>query len=191
MIYTAIDTHPKTPHAVLFIAVGPSGLPIVYDEIFIHCSGTELSRLILGKLSGRQYAPPKCEPAAWIEDPETGRSLAQSFAEGGLPVLKASKGKTHGILHLKGVLNQRDPLGIKFCPTVHRTLWEIQRYCYDTKTNLPIDKDDHMMENLYRLMINNPTWQNPEDYPGPIGDDVLDQVTISPRDEVDGDMSLD
>jgi hypothetical protein len=82
-------------------------------------------------------------------------------------------------------------LGIKFCPTVHRTLWEIQRYCYDTKTNLPIDKDDHMMENLYRLMINNPTWQNPEDYPGPIGDDVLDQVTISPRDEVDGDMSLD
>ena len=191
MIYTAIDTHPKTPHAVLFIAVGPSGLPIVYDEIFFHCSGTELCRLILGKLQGRQYAPPKCEPAAWIEDPETGRSLAQSFAEGGLPVLKASKGKTHGILHLKGILNQRDPLGIKFCPTLHRTLWEIQRYCYDTKTNLPVDKDDHMMENLYRLMINNPTWDSPDTYPTSFPDETFDQVHIFPRDEVDGDLSLD
>lgn len=191
MIYVAIDTHPKVPHAVLFIAVGPSGLPIVYDEIFHHCSATELAKLILAKLHGRQHGPPKCEPAAWIEDPETGQSLAQHFASAGMPVLKASKGKTHGILHLKGILNQRAPKGIMFVPTLHRTLWEIQRYCYDTKTNLPVDKDDHMMECLYRLMINNPSWQSPEDYPKAITDDEMNNVSLREREEISGDLTLD
>jgi hypothetical protein len=189
-IYTAIDTHPKVPHAVLFIAVGPSGLPIVYDEIFLHTSATELASLILAKLKGRNYVPPKCEPAAWIEDPETGRSLAQMFAEAGLPVLKASKGKTHGILNLKGIFNKRDPLGIKFCPTVHRTLWEIQRYCFDPKTNKPVDADDHMMEDLYRLMINNPQWINESTPSEPItAEPILSTLRIN-DDIGTADMSL-
>jgi hypothetical protein len=180
VIYTAIDTHPRVPHAVLFIAVGPSGLPIVYDELFIHTSATELCSLIRRKLSARRFAPVKCEPAAWIEDPETGRSLATAFAEGGLVVWKASKGKTHGILTLKGLFNKRDPLGLMFCPTVHRTLWEIRRYCYDPKTNEPVDKDDHMMENLYRLMINNPEWYDSEDKVGPIGDEEFSTFAANP-----------
>lgn len=194
LIYTAIDTHPKTPHAVLFIAVGPSGLPIVYDEIFHHCSATELSDLILTRLQGRRYVPSKCEPAAWIEDPETGVSLAQVFLSKGLVVHKASKGKTHGILHLKGIFNQRDPLGLKFVPTVHRTLWEIQRYCYDTKTNLPVDKDDHMMENLYRLMINNPSWSSSNDDLGPVTDEAFDSLPSNPftdSDPVEQSLTLD
>lgn len=194
LIYTSIDTHPRTPHAVLFIAVGPSGLPIVYDEIFLHTSATELASLILRKLAGRNYLPPKCEPAAWIEDPETGASLAQAFAVAGLPVHKASKAKTHGILHLKGVFNQRNPKGLMLVPTVHRTLWELARYSYDHKTNLPVDKDDHMMECLYRLMINNPTWSAADSYPGPIGDETFESVSINPTrddsDVVDGDMTL-
>jgi len=194
IIYTAIDTHPKVPHAVLFIAVGPSGLPIVYDEIFLHTSATELARLILAKLAKRRYAPPKCEPAAWIEDPETGRSLATAFAEGGLPVLKASKGKTHGILHLKGVLNKRDPLGIKFTPNVYRTLWEIQRYCYDPKTNKPVDADDHMMEDLYRLMINNPSWESEDATLKPMEDESLADEYPQPfkdNDEITGGFGLE
>ena len=191
LIYVAIDTHPKVPHAVLFIAVGPSGLPIVYDEIFLHTSATELCSLILAKLKGRSYAPPKCEPAAWIEDPETGQSLAQMFLAGGLPILKASKGKTHGILKLKGIFNQRNPLGIKFCPTVHRTLWELQRYCFDPKTNKPIDADDHMMEDLYRLMINDPVWSDESSDAGPVTEEPITSTLHFKDDIVTANMSLD
>lgn len=153
--FAAIDPHPRTPHAVLFIAVGPHGTPIVYDEIFLNMTSEDLAKAVLKKLEGRNHGPVKCDPIAWIEDPISHASMARSFSQHGLFVVKASKSKEHGILHMRSVL--KDPLGVRFVPTVHRTLWEISRYCYD-KENKPIDKDDHMMECMYRLFINNPSY---------------------------------
>ena len=176
LIYVAIDPHPKTPHAVLFIAVGPHQLPIVYDEIFIHTDIDQLADTILARLKGRHYVTTKCDPIAWIEDPITGECFARRFEARGLPVLKASKAKEFGILTLKSILKQ--PSGLRFCPTVHRTLWEIQRYCYDPKTNRPVDEDDHMMENLYRLMINTPIWSDQSADLGPITELAIDSDAI-------------
>lgn len=153
--YVAIDPHPRTPHAVLFIAVGPHGTPIIYDEIFLNMTSGDLAKAILKKLEGRNYAPVKCDPIAWIEDPVTGASMAKSFAAAGLVVHKASKAKEFGILHMRSVL--KSELGVRFVPTVFKTLWEISRYCYD-KENKPIDKDDHLMECMYRLFINEPIY---------------------------------
>ena len=188
VIFTAIDPHPKTPHAVLFIAVGPHQLPIVYDEIFIHCSADELADITLARLRGRQAAPSRCDPIAWIEDPITGQSLAERFLSRGLSVLKASKARTFGTLLLKGVFKR--PRGIRFVPTVHRTLWEIGRYCFDPKTNAPVDEDDHMMENLYRLFINNPQWHETGDSDSKVVKDIeLDTDAISDKDPVIQDWS--
>lgn len=187
IIYCALDTHPKTPHAVLFIAVGPSGPPIVYDEIFLHLGVQDLAACTLAKLRGRQYAPTKCDPSAWIEDPITGGSLAEALTQRGLPVLKSSKAKTFGILSLKSVLKREKPVGLMFVPTVYRTLWEMKRYCYNPKTNEPVDKDDHMMENLYRLMINEPSWYDASTNAGEVTSEVIDGFQASPfnsRDDV-------
>jgi len=191
IIYSAIDPHPKTPHAVMFIAVGPHQVPIVYDEIFLHCSIFELADVTLARLRGRQAAPTRCDPIAWIEDPITGQSFAECLSSRGLSCLKASKARTFGTLLLKGVFKQ--PRGIRFCPTVHRTLWEIQRYCFDPKTNAPVDEDDHMMENLYRLFINNPQWHNPGDDRGAVTDEhfAVSTDAISDEDPVTQDWSLD
>ena len=191
IIYSAIDLHPKTPHAVMFIAVGPHQVPIVYDEIFLHCSIFELADVTLARLRGRQAAPTRCDPIAWIEDPITGQSFAECLSSRGLSCLKASKARTFGTLLLKGVFKQ--PRGIRFCPTVHRTLWEIQRYCFDPKTNAPVDEDDHMMENLYRLFINNPQWHNPGDDRGAVTDEhfAVSTDAISDEDPVTQDWSLD
>ena len=190
-IYCAIDPHPKTPHAVLFIAVGPHELPIIYDEIFIHTDIDQLADIIRSRLATRSFAPIKCDPIAWIEDPISGECFARRFEKGGLPVLKASKAKEFGILTLKSVLKQER--GLRFVPTVHRTLFEIQRYCYDPKTNRPVDEDDHMMENLYRLMINTPCWcEDTTSLLGPITDTPIDSDPIHySSDVVSFDMSLD
>jgi hypothetical protein len=153
--YAAIDPHPRTPHAVLFIAVGPHGTPIIYDEIFLNMVSTDLAKAVLAKLEGRNYTPVKCDPMAWIEDPITGASLQRSFAEAGLVVHKASKAKEFGILNMRSVF--KDPLGVRLVPTVYRTLWELSRYCYD-KENKPVDRDDHMMECMYRIFINPPVF---------------------------------
>jgi hypothetical protein len=151
-IYASIDVHPRIPHAVVFCAVGPMGVPILYDEIWMHCSADDLAAAILHKLRGRNYIVPKCDPLAWVQDPITLSCMAHRFAFCGLPVVKSSKAKEFGILNFKSVL--KDPRGVRIAPTMHRWLWEVRRYCFDPKTNRPVDEDDHMMECTYRLFVN-------------------------------------
>lgn len=158
VIYCAMDVHPQTPHAVLFVAVNQLGQRFIYDELWIKCSAEDLAKAVLAKLEGYFYVTPKCDPIAWINDPITETCLAEEFAKHGLFCEKASKGKTHGILKMVGEFNKP---GLFVSPNLQRFHYEINRYCYD-KENKPIDKDDHMMEDMYRLFINDPVWFNPD-----------------------------
>lgn len=159
-IYVAIDVHPQTPQAVLFVAVPPMGVPIIYHEIWKSCVADVLAEEIKLHTSGRSVAAIKADPKAWEEDPVYRVSMAQRFQAAGLPVEKASKAKDFGIQNMRSILNREtiDPASGKrrpavyFAPTLKRTLFEIARYGYD-KENKPADKDDHMMENMYRLFI--------------------------------------
>ena len=184
VIYCAIDTHPQTPMAVLFVAVAPTGQRFIYDEIWAKASVEELARMILYKLEGRNWSIPKCEPAAWIDDPITGSSIAEEFGKAGLFVDKASKAKSFGILKMNGEFAK--PGNVFVSPTCTRFLFEINRYCYD-KENKPVDKDDHMMENMYRLFINDPIWYDPDKGSGPI---TVDDFAIT-RSETDLPVTLD
>lgn len=162
IIEVRIDPHPQTPHAVLFLAIGPSQIPVICHEIWLACDARELAATISGYVqsTGCFVNTIKSDPAAWVPDSITRvASVAQTFQDCGLIISKASKDKTNGILNLRSVL--KSPNGLRFAPTLRRTLWEISRYCYD-KENKPIDKDDHMMENLYRLLIDKPTWFDPD-----------------------------
>lgn len=166
IIYAAIDPHPQTPHAVLFVAVNPLGQRFIFDELWVKCSAEDLAYLVLKKLEKYIAVPVKCDPIAWINDPITETCLAEEFGKAGLFVEKASKGKTHGILKMMGEFNKHD---LFVSPNLQRFHFEINRYCYD-KENKPVDKDDHMMENMYRLFINDPTWFNADNSSYPIGD---------------------
>ena len=150
-IYVAIDVHSQTPQAVMFVAVGPVGPPIVYDEIWLNCHAGELAAEVNLRLIGRTLGFMKCDPRAWEEDPVHGASMAGVLYTAGLQIEKASKAKSYGILNMRSVFKQPDR--IVFCPNVKKTLWELSRYCYD-KENKPVDKDDHFMENMYRIFIN-------------------------------------
>jgi hypothetical protein len=149
-IYVSIDVHSQTPQAALFVAVGPSGRPVIYDEIWRSCNADELAAEVLLRLDGRQIGFVKCDPRAWDEDPVYHCSMAQRFFANGLFVEKASKALTFGIQNMKSVLKD---FRCHFTPAVRRTLWEITRWHYD-KENKPIDKDDHLMECMYRIFIN-------------------------------------
>lgn len=169
-IYYTIDPHPQTPHAVLFLTVSPQDQLFVYDEIFAQTVIEELCKMIQVKgkvtrlnragqkvLADRFMVRGKVDPMVSILDPITGTTIADEFARWGVWVEKASKDKALGILKVREEL--RRPGRLYFSPTLRRTLWEINRYCYDDE-NRPVDKDDHMMENLYRLLIDDPIWIN-------------------------------
>lgn len=149
-IYVSIDVHSQTPQAAMFVAVGPVGRPIVYDEIWRSCNADELAAEVMLRTAGRTIGFCKCDPRAWDEDPVHRTSMAQRFLANGLFVEKASKALTFGINNMKSVFKRE---GIHFAPTVKRTLWELNRWHYD-KENKPIDRDDHFMECMYRIFLN-------------------------------------
>jgi hypothetical protein len=157
-VYVSIDPHPQTPHAVLFVAVSPLGQKFIFDEIFQQVIIEELVELIHQKTILRGYTianPVKCDPFAWINDPITGSCMAEEFMRHGLMVEKASKDKSFGVLNMEAQFRKENNIYVN--PYLQRWLYEISHYVYD-KENKPIDKDDHLMEAMYRLFINEPLY---------------------------------
>ncbi len=155
-IHFAIDPHPRTPNAVLFCAVAPSGRAYFYDEIFKSCTTKELASLILEKTNGRQVWTKIMDPFGWIEDQRTRSVMADDFADAGVFGLeRAPKDLARGIPAVKTALLEKDFL--YFSPNLRTFIWEIGRWAWADRqgvpTNQPVDKDDHMMENLYRLVL--------------------------------------
>jgi hypothetical protein len=155
-IHFAIDPHPRTPHAVLFIAVDPLGYPTIYDEIWQTGTTDELAAEILLRIQGRNVWTKIMDPAAWIEDQRNNSVMADDLAGYGVHgVEKAPKDLVRGIPETQRILKIKNFL--KVSPMCRRFLWEIGRYAWGdvrgTPTNKPLDKDDHMMECFYRLCL--------------------------------------
>lgn len=162
ILHVRVDTHPVKPNAVLFSAVGPAEIPVCCNEIFRACDADTLCDLISSyiELTGCFLGSLKLDPSAWIKDPSTRvTSIAKTFMAHGLSIRPASKDLENGILITKSAL-KRDR--VLFTPTCRRTLWEFSRYRYDPESGKPVDENDHMMENLYRLCIDRLTWFNPD-----------------------------
>lgn len=162
-IYVAMDVHPQTPHHVMFLAVLPFDISVIYDEIFVHCAPSELARQILAKTAGRFLIRTICDPLAFIQHPETGLSMADTFAANGLYVGKASKARAQGILQGQEWLLRKS--GIYVSPECEETISEFANHAWDTRENKPRDEDDHAMENFGRLAIERPRWVDPEQQP--------------------------
>lgn len=168
-VYYNIDPHPQTPHAVLFCTVSPHGHRFYFTDLFKHCSVANLAEEIHERLQGRRVIEARIDPLAFINDPITETNMAEEFWRSGCYVSKATKALAQGILRVQGELGKTNS-PISFTPTCTRTLWEIQRYCWDEKENKPIDKDDHMMENLYRMELQEPRWVPPTSGSNPVDD---------------------
>jgi hypothetical protein len=156
--YVAIDPHPQTPHAVLFCAVDELGHRFYYYDIFNHCRISTLCDQIKATLDGRHVYSYSIDPCAYIDDPVTEQNMTDEFWRCGIHVEKATKALSDGILKVQASLGAELQM-VYFAPTAVRTLWEIQRYSWDQqRPDHPIDKDDHCMECLYRIELQDPTW---------------------------------
>lgn len=147
----SIDPHPKTPHAVLFAATSPHGQTFIYRELFKQVLVKDLCDFILQVLDGRKPQEIICDPFAWIPNPITGYTMADEFYASGLPIQKATKELAYGILKTNEALAKDDYL--YFHDHLRRTKWEFDHYTWAENKEKPVDKDDHMMECLYRLVL--------------------------------------
>lgn len=151
----AIDPHPKTPHAVLFVAISPENHYYFYEEIFDPCVAKALAGKILNVTDGYFVSRAIADPSAWIEEPSTKKTFAHTLLEFGLhPLERGIKDPGRGIIETKQALAEgRIHIGF------HLTnLWnELHGYVWNPNgNNKPVDKNDHLIECLHRIVMANP-----------------------------------
>lgn len=170
-LFIAIDPHPRAPHAVLFMVARRDGMLFIVDEIFSPCTAPELVQQIKDKCHGKVPEMILIDPLASTPDPSTKSCFLTDIYNYGLrnPVPhSASKDKENGIIACQKRLKviKRSPEdkgtpGIFITSNCQRFRYEITRYSWDDwkkaserakgEKQKPVDKDDHMMENWYRL----------------------------------------
>lgn len=155
-----IDPHPQTPHCVTYVAISPFNQRFYFLDFFEHTSIRELAENIKSVTDGKFVISARMDPLGFIEDPISKSTFADELAKHGVFVEKATKDLINGIIKAKSEL-KKDPPVIKFAPTCRRTLWEIARYSWKEGENKPVDKNDHAMENFYRLELQNLQYVEP------------------------------
>ncbi len=185
-LYVAIDPHPRTPHAALFMVVSADGTKYIVDDLFLDCKAEDLVTAIKVKCRGRIPEFILIDPMAYTPDPSTKSCLATDLIDLGMDdpfPIAASKDKARGILRCQQLLAPADVSGkpgvyvTENCTNFRREIttyaWDDwQKHARNTKGEKQeaIKKDDHFMENFYRLIIADPQYVEPITY-----DDVMDE----------------
>lgn len=183
-VYERIDPHPRNPDAVMWVAVDRNGTKYVCDELFVIPEDTEdLADKIKKKADQYRIIDRKADASAFIvnqHDKRNGeseaRSLMDRLGDMGLYYEPASKRRTESDRRIGDALNYTEINGMMIkAPELYvfencqRTIWEMEHYRWDEhvgksadKHNAkekPVDKDDHMVENLGRVLIDEVTFR--------------------------------
>jgi hypothetical protein len=179
-LHYAIDTHPRKPHDVLFCAVSPAGRMFFFYEIFKPCLIPELCDEILAiRNLYKNVGLELCELGAWEANPVDGMTMGDMMINYGLNVQPAPKSLKAGILSVKKALAHPDL--VYFSPNLPNFFGEIMKYGWDTKSDKldkPVDRNDHAMENLYRLILSEPYYIKPEDTNFEVNDDTIETADL-------------
>lgn len=163
MVRAAIDTHERTPQAVLHEATISDGkdLHIYYyqeqfDSRYVDTTCHRFNE-ITKELEVNQIL---FDPRAYIQSPVDDSTLADVFMSHGIVGEPAPKDPKRAIIAVKTKLKERTENGqvtIHFAENLVETLFEFENYLWDPKKqNDPIPENNHMMENLGRLLMTHP-----------------------------------
>jgi len=163
----AIDIHPRKEQAILFQATDPRNDRYICQEIWSHGDAKWVAEAIVKAVNYHSYRVNRViiDPLA-KGDANNPQSMYDVIAEilmrYGMILETATKDKEHGILeikkHLKGPNKQAS---IFFFDDLVRTIYEIEGWGWEDKTQKASKEDDDMMENLYRLALLKTQWSEP------------------------------
>ena len=165
-ISIAIDVHLREPQAILFMATAPGGKKYLVNEIFQNGNGTWIGEQVARCVMQMNYRVSDViiDPFS-KSDYNSGETVFEKvdavLHQYELYLEVGSKDKVSGILEVRNHLIQ--PNGepsLYVFDDLFVTIEEFEGYAYDKETSKPVDKDDHMMENLYRLLLLNTKWHD-------------------------------
>lgn len=166
-VYVALDTHPRTEQAVLFMFVDKRGNMFVTHEIFQHATPEQVADWVI------EYDKTIHKVEQVLIDPSsqgdknrgdsTFEVIENKLAARQIPLEFGSKDLRSGILLVQDALKSRNGVASLFIDRkCTRTIWEFGRYIWDSwknqgnqekgDRNKPRDCEDHQQENLRRLV---------------------------------------
>lgn len=178
-VWEMLDPHPRNPDAVLWVAMDKYGTKYVVDELYKSVeSDEELAEKIKNKASQYRVVKRIADPSAFNvnQHDENGQSLADRLSKHGLTYQKGTKQRTQADRRIQEALNYTEVNGHmvkapEFYVFDHceRLIFEMEHYRWDEWTGKmadkrdrkekPVDKDDHMIEDLGRCLIQEPAFE--------------------------------
>lgn len=176
-VWQMLDPHPRNPDAVLWVAVDKYGRKFVVDELYVPVANTgELAFKIKQKDALYRVTRRIADPSAFIvnQHDEDGFSLAERLSKKhGLTYEVGTKQRSQADARIREAIAYQEHAGVIITPpelyvfeTCPRTIFEFEHYRWDEWTGKsadkkdrkekPIDKDDHMIEDLGRFLIQEP-----------------------------------
>ena len=189
MVDIAIDVHPREPQAVLFVATDPRNDRYGVDEIWGNGDAKWIAESIIRKVNYHSFRVNRVIiDASSKGDSNNDESMfdiiSRILMQKGFILETATKDKEQGILDVKThLMGPNKKPSIFFFNDLVRTIFEIEGYMWDEKTQKLQDKDDHMMENLYRICLLNTRYFEPFDA---FMSGVPDRSGLSTRDATTG-----
>jgi len=185
----AIDVHPREPQAVLFVATDPRNDRYGVDEIWGNGDAKWIAESIIRKVNYYSFRVNRIiiDPLSKGDsnnDESMFDIISRILMQKGFILETATKDKEQGILDVKThLMGPNKKPSIFFFNDLVRTIFEIEGYMWDEKTQKLQDKDDHMMENLYRICLLNTRYFEPFDA---FMSGVPDRSGLSTRDATTG-----
>ena len=186
VVVEALDTHPRNPDAVLWLATNRKGTKFIVDDLYEKLITSELATRIKRKASQFRVISRICDPSAFDEDqrqedPEK-QTMAAKLYEYGLEYNPGPKRRTQADRRIKDALDYR-MVGkeMLMAPELYvfdinaRMIFELEHYQWDEwrgragerkdPKETPMDKDDHQIENLGRSLVMEPRFSPlPKEY---------------------------
>ena len=181
-----LDTHPRTPHHAIWLTVSPNGTKYVCGELRNSDSNNRVRAmgdavLTYEKVKFNKDHPRRIDDVARLMDPSAstpnpvdGLSIWDAFAEMGLRCRPGSKNRDSGILLTQAAIQHDVEKGLypelyffDDLPGIHYEMmhyiwedWQRKTQQYRNEKQVPRDKDDHFIEGLHRIMIDNPVYED-------------------------------
>lgn len=196
-VYEALDTHPRVPDAITYMAVNRKGMKIIVDELFREMDIDTQAATMKRREGEYRVVRRLIEPGAEVVDKHTGKSIAGELNRRGLPHVPGSKRRNAAIKRTKDALNYQYQNGIwirqpelyvfNTCKVhIHEfTHWQWEDWKGKTAENKgmkekPKDKDDHMMENVGRLLLDEPVFVPMERPTRSSGQSINSEASLDP-----------
>ena len=169
------DIHPREKQSVLFVATNEQNFRYGVEEIWEHGDGDAIADEMIRRVTSNAYRVgtvvidplSKSTGEAQMDEDSTFNKIRRKLWQHDIPIQVASKDKNSGILAVKEhLLGPNKEPSLWFFDDLIRTIYEIEGYMWDEKTGKPRDEDDHFMENLYRILLCDTHYIEPDDEDG-------------------------